>query len=307
MSAATIAAALGSARREGGAWRCRCPLHGGRSLVIRDGGHRCVLVTCWAGCHRLDVLAELRRHGLLNGRTHYAPQVSSALLRRGDTSRIARALSIWRDSRFGAGTIIERYLASRDIALERWPSSLRFHPTCPRPRDDAGNLLTPLPAMVALVEHVERGPMAVHCTYLRPDGSAKADLRKKEQRACFGPVAGGAVRLGMPRADEWLAVSEGTETALSVAIACAMPAWAALSAGGITNLVLPPEATHVLICADHDAGGTGKRATRNAVARWLAEGRRVRVAMPPRPDSDFNDLLRNGTPSLKDEASHVIA
>ena len=37
MSAADIATALGNPRREGCAWRCRCPLHGGRSLVISDG------------------------------------------------------------------------------------------------------------------------------------------------------------------------------------------------------------------------------------------------------------------------------
>jgi putative DNA primase/helicase len=307
MNAAQVAAALGEARREGRDWRCRCPLHGGRSLVIRDGNYGRVLVTCWAGCNRLDVLGELRRRGLLDGRIDCAPNITSAPRRHDGSGRTARGLHIWRASRPGADTTVAHYLASRGLLLERREVSLRFHPNCPRPRDVSGNLLAPLPAMVALVEHVERGPVAVHCTYLRPDGSAKADLRKNEQRACFGPVAGGAVRLGMPRAGEWFAVSEGIETALSVAIACAMPAWAALSAGGITNLVLPPEATHVVICADHDAGGTGKRAARNAVARWLAEGRRVRVAMPPRPDSDFNDVLRNGTPSLKDEASHVIA
>ena len=142
-------------------------------------------------------------------------------------------------------------------------------------------LLPPLPAMVALVEHVERGPVAVHCTYLRPDGSGKADIEKP--KAIFGPVGGGAVRFGAPRAGEWLAVAEGIETALSVAVACSMPAWAALSAGGIKNLVLPPEATHVVICADHDASGTGERAAHDAAARWLAEGRRVRIAMPPEP------------------------
>jgi hypothetical protein len=36
-NAAAIAATLGDARREGRAWRCKCPLHGGRSLVICDG------------------------------------------------------------------------------------------------------------------------------------------------------------------------------------------------------------------------------------------------------------------------------
>jgi putative DNA primase/helicase len=101
----------------------------------------------------------------------------------------------------------------------------------------------------------------------------------------------GAVRFGMPRAGEWLAVSEGIETGLSIAVACAMPAWAALSAGGIEKLLLPPQATHIVICGDHDAGGTGERAARFAATRWLAEGRSVRIAMPPEPGTDFNDIL----------------
>ncbi len=54
--------------------------------------------------------------------------------------------------------------------------------------------------MVALVERVGYGAVAVHCTYLLPDGSDKADLPKNEQRSCFGPVGSGAVRFGMPHA-----------------------------------------------------------------------------------------------------------
>jgi hypothetical protein len=45
MSAAQkIASALGDAQREGRGWRCRCPLHGGRSLVIGDGKRGRLLV-----------------------------------------------------------------------------------------------------------------------------------------------------------------------------------------------------------------------------------------------------------------------
>jgi putative DNA primase/helicase len=302
-TAASIAEALGDARREGRSWRCKCPLHGGRSLVIRDGDGGRLLATCWAGCDRLDVLAELRRRGLLGERAHYAPQIISPPRRDDDARRTSRALNIWRNTEHGAGSMAGRYLASRRILPDQWPPSLRFHPRCPRPRDDAGNILTPLPAMVGLVEHVERGPVAVHCTYLQPDGSGKADIEKS--KAIFGPVAGGAVRLGMPRTGEWLAVGEGIETALSVAVACSMPAWAALSAGGMKKLVLPPEATHVVICADHDASGTGERAAHDAAVRWRAEGRRVRVAMPPAPGVDFNDVLRHGTAAKINEARHV--
>jgi phage/plasmid primase-like uncharacterized protein len=161
--------------------------------------------------------------------------------------------------------------------------------------------------MVAIVDHVQRGPVAVHATYLRPDGSGKADIPKEQQKACFGPIKGAAVRFGMPRPGEWLAVGEGIETTLSVAAACAMPAWAALSAGGIRSLVLPRDATHVIICADHDASGVGERAARDAAARWLAEGRRVKLALPPRVGIDFNDILRGTASAQIEEAQHVAA
>jgi putative DNA primase/helicase len=306
MNAAIIAAALGDARREGRAWRCRCPLHAGRSLVLRDGDKGRVLATCWGGCDRLAVLSELRRRGLLSGGADNAPHVISAPRRNEDAARrITRTLTIWNGAEHGAGTIVAWYLANRGIMLDHWPESLRFHPRCPRPRDDLGNFVPPLPAMAALVEHVERGPVAVHCTYLRPGGGGKAEIEKS--KTIFGPVAGGAVRFGRPREGQWLAVAEGIETALSVAVACLMPVWAALSAGGMKNLILPRDATHVVICADHDASATGERAAHDAAARWLAEGRRVRVAMPPEPGADFNDVLNGGTTTEINEHRHVAA
>jgi putative DNA primase/helicase len=309
-SAAEIAAALGG-RRDGTGWRCRCPLHGGFSLTLRDGDAGRVLATCWGGCDRLDVLAELRRCGLLgrHGASYQPPGVT--VPRRDptarDTARTARVLAIWHESRPIAGTIAERYLLSRGIVLDGLSAevraNLRYHSGCPRPRDDAGNSVPPLAAMLALVEHSERGPVAIHATYLRPDGSGKASIPKP--KAMFGPVGGGAVRLGMPLAGEWLAISEGIETALAVAIACALPAWAALSAGGIRALVLPREATQVLICADYDTSGTGQRAAQDAAHRWLAEGPHVRIAVPPEPGTDMADALIADTAADATEGRYV--
>lgn len=304
MNAAGIAKALGGARREGRGCRCRCPLHGGHSLVIRDGEGGRVLVTCWGGCDRLDVLAELRRQGLLHGRLYSAPHIVSTQRRDEDAVPKAPALNIWRTAQPGAGTIVARYAASRGLVFDHWPSSLRFRPNCPRPRDDAGDLLPPLPAMVALIEHAERGPIGVHCTYLRPDGSAKADLPKKEQRACFGRVAGGAVRFGEPHPGLWLVIGEGIESTLSAALPCGLPAWAALSASGIEGLLLPSAATNIIIAADNDRNGRGQRAAHQAAAQWLAEGRCVRIALPP-PGSDFNDVLTGKVLANISGAVHV--
>jgi hypothetical protein len=97
-------------------------------------------------------------------------------------------------------TALERYLISRGIVLDELSAevraNLRYHLGCPHPRDDAGDFVPPLPAMLALVEHSERGPMAIHATYLRPDGSGKAAIANP--KAMFGPIGGGAVRFGMP-------------------------------------------------------------------------------------------------------------
>jgi putative DNA primase/helicase len=301
MIAARIAAVLGEARREGRGWRCRCASCGGRNLTLKDGAEA-LLVTCWNGCNRLDVITALRQRGQLAGNADYTPRAISKLPRVGDATRTERALNIWKNAQPGRATADARYLASRGITLDQWPASLRFHPRCPRPRDDVENFAT-LPAMVALIEHVERGPIGIHCTYLRADGGGKADVEK--QKAMFGETGGGAVHFGMPCEEQWFAVAEGIETALSIAVACSMPVWAALSAGGIKKLILPQNATHVVICADHDKNGVGERAALDAAARWQREGRRVRIAVPPEIGTDFNDVLTGNVATEIQEACNV--
>jgi putative DNA primase/helicase len=277
---------------------------GGRSLVLRDGDAGRLLVTCWGGCDRHDVLAELRRLGLLDLidlRPLGAPVLSRQFEPEDerDARRIARASATWDAALPALGSPVVRYFASRGITVTP-PATLRWSP-----RSWHGKLRRELPAMIALVEHVERGIVGIHRTYLGPDGSGKADLPKNLQKRALGPIGGGAVRLGMPLPGEWLCVAEGIETTFAVMTACAIPGWAALSAGGIRALILPPEATHVIVCADHDTHGVGQRAAHDASSRWLTEGRRVRIAMPPQPETDFNDLLCADATATTAEERHV--
>src|SRR6516165_7607191 len=168
MSAARVAEALGDASRTGRVWRCRCPVHGGRSLTLRDGDGGRLLLTCWGGCNRLEVLAELRRSGLLDeGRANNSRRPITPAPYKDRDGHITRALTIWREGRPIAGTPVQIYLASRSITGPL-PSNLRFHPACPHPSGER------FPAMVALVEHVTHGPVAIHRTYLQSDGSGKA-------------------------------------------------------------------------------------------------------------------------------------
>jgi hypothetical protein len=294
MGAADIARALGGARREGHEWRCRCPLHGGRSLTLRDGDGGIILMKCWNGCEQRDLLAELQNCGLLEGaRGPYrrVPPPRHHERHADAVRRIALARAIWDASLPAAATPVAAYLAGRGIVLDDVPACLRWHPCCPHPHGP------PMRAIVASVEHVASGIVGIHRTYLTPD-------YRRHDRAALGLISGGAVRLGMLRAGEWFAVAEGIETALSVVVACRMPAWAALSAGGLRALVLPPEASHVVICADNDASGTGQRAAHETGERWEAEGRRVRIAIPPEPGTDFNDMLLGRAAAHVSEVHH---
>jgi hypothetical protein len=94
-TAAEIAAAL-EGRREGRQWRCLCPIHGGRSLLVRDGDAGRILVFCHGGCETRDVLAELRRSGLIaeairRGPAHAALFACLKDARRAETALIAVA------------------------------------------------------------------------------------------------------------------------------------------------------------------------------------------------------------------------
>jgi putative DNA primase/helicase len=290
MNAEAIARALGGAFRAGQWWRCRCPVHQSRgpSLALRDGDSR-LLVKCWAGCGARDVLGELERLGLLSGDV---PSFVDCIGRRGERDRLDRECRIANardlfvnESRPAASTLVERYLNSRGILISI-PDTIRaslgwlFH------RESAERR----PAMLGLVEHVEHGSVGVHLTYLAVDGSGKATL--DPNRKFLGPVRGGAVRLGPIVAHEWLVVGEGIETVLSAMQLWGLPSgWATLSESGLRNLVLPPEAQRIVIAVDNDENGVGQAAARDAACLWAAEGRTVRVMLPPTPNTDFNDIL----------------
>ena len=139
--------------------------------------------------------------------------------------------------------------------------------------------------MVALVEGCDR--LAVHRTYLRPDGSAKAAV--EPAKAMLGATAGGAVTLqdGAGR----LVVAEGIETSLSLAsglLGQPMRLVAALSTSGMTALRLPACPSRLTIASDGDEAG---HMAANALAeRAFALG--WHVSLLPAPDGkDWNDVL----------------
>src|SRR5262249_34408179 len=148
------------------------------------------------------------------------------------------AQSLYRRSEDASGTIVEIYLGSRGITL--LPPVLRFIRWCPHRNGHA------YPAMTAPVVDADGALIGMSATFLRSDGSGKADLPPKEQRQFYGAVKGGAVRLGS--IGEPLCIGEGVESVLSVRqLYGYLNGWAALCAIGVATIEVPPEIQNIVI------------------------------------------------------------
>ena len=192
-----------------------------------------------------------------------------------------------------AGTPVERYLAGRGLAVPEG-ADLSFHPDLTHWDQKAG-----FPAMIGLVRDRAGEVIGLHRTYLQEEtdgGVSKAPIAKP--RMMLGRVAGGAVRLALFKGQAALGICEGIETGLAVMKACpGLAVWATLSTSGLEQVQLPPEATRVIILADHDESGAGLRAAEAAARHLRMEGREAVIALPPAQGQDFNDLLIASGPS----------
>ncbi len=266
-----------------------CPCHDDKtaSLSLRWGTHG-ILLHCFAGCAREQLLAELRRLGLWPPRRRandWPPPPSSILQSTaGDTPVINRVLRGIRPAR---GTPAETYFRFRAITDEPSPD-IGFHP-----RTKHGPTSTWHPAVVARVRTLSGDCTALLRTFIRQDGRGKANV--SPAKMALGPMRGCAVHLDAYEPGKRLVLAEGIETALSVRQQlrkngrdCAV--WSTLSAPGLKSLILPRDAADILTAADNDV--PGEAAAQDAARRWTAEGRRVSIARPPPEFNDFNDVLQ---------------
>jgi Toprim domain len=277
-----VASALGGRRAQrlaDGSYLVPCPVpsHGkGRgdrspSLRIGDGQTR-LLVHCFAGCDRLDIIDVLRRRGLLDDRhqdhhrdhhhdRHHRHHADDDRQRREREQHHAaeqhrKAAWMWSQRQPIAGSIAERYLRQiRGVTCALAPTLAFLRPSKPEHH----------PAMIsafALVDEPEprvlgepRGVNAVHLTLLKPDGSGKADVDKP--KIIVGRPLGRPITLAPPNDLMGLAITEGIEDALSVHEATGLGAWAAGSAGFMPGLAdnVPSYIECITIYVDADKAG----------------------------------------------------
>lgn len=197
-------------------------------------------------------------------------------------ARMLRACELWEGAEPIGGTIAERYLCdARGLKVTKLPDTLRFLSRAPiSPYDPDSHTC---PALIASVTRaLDDKIVGAHLTYLKRDGSDKANLRTK--RKMVGPVRGGAVRLAP--AGEKLAIAEGIETGLAFAAHTSIPTWAALSAGGMEAVEIPEGVRLVIVAYDHDLNGRGRQAAENLATR-LYGSKKVKLVRPPTGYCDF--------------------
>lgn len=181
---------------------------------------------------------------------------------------------------------------------QTWPATLRWQgPTKYFDDDDPDHSGTFWPIMVAAMQLYDTtlgtSPITgVHRTYLRPDGSGKADVLKPKKMR--GPTWGGAVRFGP--ATETLGLSEGNETGLSVVISRPVgigSVWAAGSLGHMCAVILPPIVKRVVLLMDNDSDRRTLEDHAVKAARFYRDafGATTSAAWAP-ADTDFNDVLQ---------------
>lgn len=272
-------------------WRATCPAHGSgrnKALSIAVKGDR-LLLHCFAGCAPDAVLEALgltwRDLYAREARPWVALPVGQTRLEAPGYYRPATPERVqpeahsrwerWWASATPGHPLLARYLRARGLSIEP-PVTLRLA------------LWGEQPVMLARVLDARGELCGVHLTELLPDGSGRASKRL----AKGSHPLGGSIRLYPFEASKPLALAEGIETALAVREATGWPVWASVSATGLERAQLPPEVLEVLIAADHDKAGL--EAARKLARRLLSEGRKVRLATPPKPGEDWLDAVAGG-------------
>jgi hypothetical protein len=262
------------------------------------------------------------------------PQASSST---NPSSTIAAARRLFAASVPIAGTLAELYLQRRGITGLVITGALRFHARCfyrldeddelhdpPEVSDDAAVAATRsgpphrfLPALIAAVTDEAGAITGVQRTYLdvealasdAPLGPLLGKASVPSPRRALGELLGHGVRFGAigpgPAEAGIAAAGEGVETMLSLRMALpGLPAIAALSAGHLGALQLPPGLLRLYIAEDADPAG--RAAMARLAARAEAAGIEA-VVLKPMLDDVNGDLRAFGLDALRQHLRPQLA
>jgi DNA primase len=269
----------------GSVWVGLCPFHDERtpSFTVYADNYHCF--GCGAhgdAIHWLQFARQMSFDEAVIYLFGADPRPGTLLPHQDDAASQATAQRIWAETFTARNTPVETYLRSRGLAIPPGESVIRYHPRC-----WCGN--EQRPAMVALMsDPVTGAPRGIHRTFLKSDGSGKADIAKPKMML----GQGGVIQL-YPLKGNGLSIAEGIQTALAVAQGFGSgPVWACGSAGNIRKFPILPRIT-LRIFADNDDAGLA--AARDCARRWIDNGQQPLIYIPPAGD-DWADAARRVAP-----------
>ena len=227
--------------------------------------------------------------GATRGRVEHGTRAQTL---RVDATRHTTLADRWRDfwrtcSPISADSLAGRYLRHRGCVLSPIDGDLRWHPECwhwpTRQR---------LPALVALITDIQTNvPLSLHFTFIRADGTGKADIEPPKLLLPRHRKSGGVIRLWPDACVTYsIGLAEGIESALSLAHAHA-PVWATIDAGNLSTLPILHGIESVIVAVDHD--NSGLKAAQSFATSWARAGVDVWLVIPDVAGADLNDVARS--------------
>lgn len=183
------------------------------------------------------------------------------------------------------GDVVDQYFTSRNLDELIYPKALRYVDNL---RDGEGGVH---PCMIALVGRYGKPKFdTIHRTFLRRDGSGKAEIACPRKLMPGQVPDGASVMLSDWTESGPLGIAEGIETAMAASALFDIPVWAALSSSMMRKWLPPPGCEEIVIFGDNDASYGG-----HAAAYHLAHMLKVRnlpvgkVLFPGTPGADWAD------------------
>lgn len=272
----------------------------------------------WLGIDQIQSIDLTRAHAAALKRAEMRRQIDKST----DEIKQKRAFDMFMHAKKTlGGTLAQTYLESRAIIFDKLVSpehlqclerDLRFQPMLEywmgAERDGSGRKIRSgptFPALIAAMRDAFGGIRAVHCTFLDPSGTGKADV--PTPKLMWPGTKGLVIRIGRgssgltpeeaaEQGHKGLCVlTEGIEDALSIVMARPdLRVWACGSLAGLASAPVLPCVSGFIVAADNDWHSEQARAGLDKAVEQL---RRSAVPVSIARSlfgKDFNDALRGG-------------